>query len=570
MIGTGSLNQLLNKGLRSAVWIVMATLLTVRSQGVAPTFPNSDCFTCHDDPSLKRVVAGETNSLCIKTNALAKSVHSSLQCVDCHTGIADLPHAEKLVAPDCAHCHDAVAKEYGSSIHGMSRKMGESGAASCKDCHGSHDIRPVNYGDSPVFKLNLSRTCAKCHSNTNLTTEYKMKNPEAAAQYAESIHGRALLKLGLVQAPSCSDCHGVHNIRRSVDREASINHANVAKTCGTCHAGVEKTYSQSIHGQLLAKGDKRGPVCTDCHSAHQIDSNQNGQLKAISDERCGACHKDRLEYYRETYHGKAMALGSPNVAACYDCHGYHDVLPASDPRSHLSSSNIVATCRQCHPGSSVQFTRYIPHANPLDRENYPLLHFVFVAMTGLLIGTFAFFGLHTAFWLFRSAYLYHHDSMTFRNTKIRTQKGDEWFTRFSPFERFLHILVVTSFLTLVITGMPLKFHYTDWAKAIFHILGGAQVARWLHHLAAIVTFLYFALHIGERVTTMWSERKRYNDPVTGRFRFPLDLLGEIRLSGRLLGRGHDRGVGIDHVVPRILHPVHAGLGHQCRADHPFR
>ena len=42
-----------------------------------------------------------------------------------------------------------------------------------------------------------------------------------------------------------------------------------------------------------------------------------------------------------------------------------------------------------------------------------------------------------------------------------------------PFERFLHFLVVTSFLLLVITGMPLKFYYTDWAKAMFSIIGGA-------------------------------------------------------------------------------------------------
>jgi cytochrome b subunit of formate dehydrogenase len=496
--------------------LVLGAGTASRVQGAA-VIPNSDCFTCHEDPSLTRIAEGTTNSLCIPTNALAKSVHSALSCVDCHAGIKELPHPDKLPPPDCSGCHATVVKDYGASIHGMSQKMGESGAASCKNCHGTHDIRSAKVADSPVFKFNLARTCAKCHSNPGLTAEYRIKNPEAAAQYAESIHGRALLKLGLVQAPSCCDCHGVHTIRRSVDRDASINHANVAKTCGTCHAGIEKTYNQSVHGQLLAKGDKRGPVCIDCHSAHQIDTNEGGKLKAISDERCGACHQDRLEHYRETYHGKAMALGSPTVAACYDCHGYHDVLPPSNPASHLSTTNIVATCRKCHPGSSPSFARYIPHANPLDREHYPLLHFVFVAMTGLLVGTFCFFGLHTAFWLFRSAYLYHHDSLTFRSAKVRAEKDDEWFTRFSPFERFLHILVVTSFLTLVITGMPLKFHYTDWAKTLFSLLGGAQVARWLHHLAAIVTFIYFALHIMDRLSSMWADRAKYRSPGTGRF-----------------------------------------------------
>ena len=94
-------------------------------------------------------------------------------------------------------------------------------------------------------------------------------------------------------------------------------------------------------------------------------------------------------------------------------------------------------------------------------------------MTGLLMGMFAFFGLHTLLWLVRAVWLYLHDSKKFREAKVKTQEDDEWFTRFVPFERFLHFLVVTSFLLLVITGMPLKFYYTDWAKAIFAILGGA-------------------------------------------------------------------------------------------------
>ena len=481
---------------------------------------NSECMVCHDDPALTRMVMGQTQSLHVVVADLKKSVHLQLACTDCHAGIKELPHPDKLPPPACGSCHDDIAKEYASSIHGVSQRMGASGAATCSGCHGSHRIVPVKQGNSPVFKLNLPTTCARCHSNTKLTTEYKMHVPQAANQYMESIHGRALLKLGLIVAPSCNDCHGVHTIRRSVDRDAPINHAHVADTCGKCHVGVEAIYMKSVHGQLLAKGDPRGPVCTDCHSAHQIETQAGGNLKAASDARCGKCHQDRLENYMETYHGKAIALGTshnaPQVAACYDCHGHHDVLPPSNPKSRLSSANIRQTCRQCHAGATDSFTQYVPHADPTDRQHYPLLHFVFVAMTGLLVGTFAFFGIHTALWLFRSVYLYLHDSKTFREAKISTQVGDQWFTRFSPFERMLHIMVVTSFLLLVITGMPLKFHYTDWAKTIFTILGGAPVARTLHHFAAIITFLYFALHLTDRIRACWRGRRNLLDPETGK------------------------------------------------------
>jgi cytochrome b subunit of formate dehydrogenase len=497
----------------------------------AEKLKNADCLDCHTDPSNKRTVNGHAEAMALfPTNGFARSVHSELDCIDCHDGIKEMVHDKNVPPPNCTGCHDKEGKDYATSIHGMSHAMGASGAAQCWDCHGSHEILPVKNGDSPVFKMNLPQTCAKCHSNTNLTKEYQIEFPQAASQYMDSIHGRALLKMGLIVAPSCNDCHGAHKIKRSIDRDSPINHANVAKTCGKCHVGIEQTYDRSVHGQLLARGDPRGPVCIDCHSAHEISNPEGNKFKALSDQRCGKCHEDRLEHYRETYHGKAMLLGKPNaapeVAACYDCHGFHDVLPTSDPASHLSTNNILVTCQKCHPTATAKFTEYKPHANPLDRKNYPLLHVVFLAMTGLLIGTFSFFGLHTLAWLFRAVWLYLHDSKTFREAKIKTQEGDEWFTRFAPFERFLHFLVVTSFLTLVVTGMPLKFYYIDWAKLIFSLIGGPDTARALHRLGAIVTFLYFALHLASLTGKVWKGRGLLRNPQSGRLE-PRRLLNAL-------------------------------------------
>jgi cytochrome b subunit of formate dehydrogenase len=500
-----------------AVCVVAGFLISGNAVAAATTnavekLANSDCLDCHTDPSNTRLVNGVKVPLAVfPTNRFNKSVHGMLDCTDCHTGVKELVHDAKLPPPDCSGCHDKEAKDYATSIHGVSHAMGASGAANCWDCHGSHGILPVKDPSSPVFKLNLPETCAKCHNNPDLTREYQMKHPEAASQYLDSIHGQALLKMGLIVAPSCNDCHGTHSIKRAVDRDSPINHANVAKTCGKCHVGIEETYNKSIHGQLLAKGDSRGPVCTDCHTAHDIVNPEGNNFKAISDARCGKCHADRLAHYSETYHGKAMALGKPNVApavaACYDCHGYHDVQPPSNPASRLSSTNILATCQQCHPGATAKFTEYRPHANPMDAKNYPLLHVVFLGMTGLLIGTFAFFGLHTLMWLVRAVWLYMHDSKKFREAKISTQTDDEWFTRFVPFERLLHFMMVSSFLLLVVTGMPLKFYYTDWAKAIFAVIGGAETARTLHRFGAVITFIYFGLHVLSLVGKAWKGRK---------------------------------------------------------------
>jgi cytochrome b subunit of formate dehydrogenase/nitrate/TMAO reductase-like tetraheme cytochrome c subunit len=523
----------LTQTLRRAGLFAVLILLPAFGQQTAfgaEEFKNADCLDCHNDPTNVRKVNGkEVPMELFTTNRFDKSVHAKLNCIDCHKGIKDLVHDTPLPAPNCFSCHDtnathvAATHDYANSIHGVSHTLGASGAASCWDCHGSHNILPVKDDTSPVFKLNLPRTCAKCHSNEGITGEYQMKFPEAAAHYMDSIHGQKLMKQGLLVAPSCNDCHGDHEIKRAVDRDSPVNKANVAKTCGKCHYRIEETYMTSVHGQLLAKGDKNGPVCTDCHTAHEVELPSSGHFKMASDQRCGKCHQDSLLHYRDTYHGKAMALGKPNVAsdvaACYDCHGHHDVLPPSDPNSRLSKTNIVATCKQCHPEANAGFAAYKPHANPLDGKNYPVLHGTFLFMTTLLVGVFVFFGGHTAAWLFRAFYLYLHDTKKFREAKIATQEGGEWFSRFAPMDRFLHFLVVTSFLLLVITGMPLKFYYTDWAKTLFQFIGGAETARALHRLGAIVTFLYFGLHLASVAVRSWHGRNRIRDPKNGKFCF---------------------------------------------------
>ncbi len=491
----------------------------------AERVPNDKCLECHGLSELTKTNAlGEVKSLAVEEVLFKASMHGTNSCVDCHRDLEfrwEHPDDGHVAQPvNCSVCHTNEGAQYEASIHGFSHQKGGF-AASCADCHGKHDMVSVKDLSSPVFKLNLPQTCARCHANQEITEQYRIKMPEAASQYLDSIHGKGLLKMGLIVAPSCNDCHGVHDIIPGTYTNSPVHKANISRTCGKCHVKIEDTYNQSVHGQLLLKGDPRGPVCTDCHSAHAIETpGGNGHFKALSDERCGKCHEDRLEYYRETYHGKAMALGrandAPEVAACYDCHGHHDVLPSSNPASRLSSNRIVETCRTCHPDANVGFTGYRPHANPLDRENYPGLHGVFVFMTTLLVGVFTFFGAHTALWLLRSGWVFLHDSKKFREARVEVSQGDEWFTRFVPFERFLHFLVVTSFLLLVLTGMPLKFFDTQWARVIFDVLGGPQVARSLHHFGAIITFLYFALHMSQLAGKVWRGRAKAKDPATGR------------------------------------------------------
>ncbi len=68
--------------------------------------------------------------------------------------------------------------------------------------------------------------------------------------------------------------------------------------------------------------------------------------------------------------------------------------------------------------------------------------------------------------------------------------------RFNLYHRILHGMVIVSFLGLALTGLPLKYADLPVCSVIAHLLGGPMTARYLHRVLAIVTFLYFGLHLG--------------------------------------------------------------------------
>ena len=229
-------------------------------------------------------------------NAVKASVHAGIDCVKCHSEPTDNDSSRGSgMKRVCDHCHEKEAKLHADSVHGRSLARGETGAAQCWDCHGSHSIVRVSDPASPVFKLRLPYTCATCHRNRELARQHGIREPQAGSEYIESTHGRALLLDGLVVAPSCVDCHGPgHSIQDSKDPRSPINHANVPHTCGRCHVGIEQSFKKSKHYTLLQAGDSRGPVCIDCHTAHRIQQLSEGSLKMHADERCGKCHRDKL------------------------------------------------------------------------------------------------------------------------------------------------------------------------------------------------------------------------------------------------------------------------------------
>jgi hypothetical protein len=388
--------------------VLTAFLLSATPLGAAAPTPkapsNDDCLGCHEDPSAKRA---NGSSLFVDKKVFAESVHGAAgaSCVDCHADLAkaELPHPEKLAKPDCSPCHGQQVEDYGKSWHAAARaKSPLSKAAWCADCHGSHDIKPSKDPASRTNHFNLPNTCMRCHGDPKVFPRAGGTDGSEPMSFHDSIHGKALEKSGLKIAPNCATCHGYHEIRSPKhDPKSTVARVHVPSTCGSCHSKILDEYATSIHGEQLAKGNEGVPVCSDCHSAHAISALPEVRRLTIL-KQCGTCHDSSLKSYRDTYHGQVSELGFAAVATCADCHTAHEIHPAGDVRSSVGPAKRLATCQKCHPGAGPKFAKYDPHANPHDKGRSGILWFTALFMKYLLIGVFAFFGVHTALWFPRS------------------------------------------------------------------------------------------------------------------------------------------------------------------------
>ena len=68
--------------------------------------------------------------------------------------------------------------------------------------------------------------------------------------------------------------------------------------------------------------------------------------------------------------------------------------------------------------------------------------------------------------------------------------------RFNAYHRILHAVIAVSFIGLVASGMPFKYADAPWAAWLMKFLGGYRAAGLVHRGCAVITFGYFAAHIG--------------------------------------------------------------------------
>lgn len=430
--------------------------------------------------------------------------------------------AEQGMAIDpatCLGCHSnkISAAAFAASVHGKN---------ACTSCHVEiTDLTKHMKGEVKVGKVH----CERCHKKEN-------------AEHYNSVHVQHDVK--------CADCHTDIHTHTYWKKDKRL----VVAKCIQCH-DKQAVYRNSIHGKAVAAGNQDSAACNDCHNLHDIQP--LGDPKSHSNREfhtkvCMKCHSDEkmmqrngvfnvaVKTYMESYHGKNYRLGFPEkVAGCADCHTAHEVLPAKDPKSSVNQQNLVKTCSHCHKNASSLFTKFYAHGEHTDREKFPILYYTFIAMTGLLVGTFAVFWLHSLLWMFRGFVENREKAAAIMEGHVEhvVPEGHKMYRRFKRRHIFLHLLVIISFLGLSLTGLPLKFSDQVWAKLFMQLYGGSANAGLIHRICAGITFVYFSgaiflsihfLFIRKDIKGNFLQRMFGPDSLMPNFRDIKDVTGMVR------------------------------------------
>lgn len=454
-------------------WLTLAASLTIfaavnaRGQEPAPARPpgsnlpleQNRCAACHGE---KELWEGENARLYVPLDQLADELHfkNGINCHDCHGG-----------DPTTTNFKQAHAAEVDGT---------QSQATPFRTAL-------IDKSPSAARLETIVQICGKCHA-------------DAVKTYTASVHGQGWQKAGLIVSATCTDCHGNHTMFKASDARSPLNVANVGATCAKCHRFIQERLQHSVHGTAspptATKVDRntevpqRKPSCTDCHQGHDLLLPTSAAFRAQLPNRCGTCHAALTSTYTLSLHGELTDLGYVPAAKCSDCHGAHDILPIANAASRLSSANRATTCGKCHPGANGNFLEYDPHADPRDRGSDPILYWINTGLTWMLIAVFSIFGFHSVLWCIRSLpYVMRHGRPGY------PQPGSHAYRRFTPVHRIAHAVLMTSFLGLALTGLPLEFGDYAWARGVSWLLGGfASTGLW-HRIFGILNLCCLVFYI---------------------------------------------------------------------------
>lgn len=275
-----------------------------------------NCLMCHKYRQIGRIdEQGRKRSYYVNEYIYSNTTHRNTPCRDCHTYIKRLPHDPVTEEVSCAN-----------------------------ECHVKPPFSKENFSHKKIIEV-----------------------------YNNSVHG---IKKDdppeLKDAkPYCKYCH-LNPLYSKVEEKRIASTA--LNRCLNCHEekGVTQAYKHITH--RLRHKTSRSPqeivqLCSkNCHEDVGLMKKFNVSKESL----------DAVETYRESIHGKAVALGSQEAADCVSCHAtsaIHDIYKKDEKRSTIHLSNRRETCQQCHKNVNEQFVKVDVHSS-IEPHEKPVLYFV--------------------------------------------------------------------------------------------------------------------------------------------------------------------------------------------------
>jgi nitrate/TMAO reductase-like tetraheme cytochrome c subunit len=174
-------------------------------------------------------------------------------CTDCHGAhdIRKIANDRVRITQTCGKCHQDIFTQYQSSVHGTALLQEDNhDVPVCTDCHGVHSIQDPRLAQ---FRTASPEMCAGCHANSQLMSKYGLTT-DVYNLYNLSWHGvdvsvyKANWPTIWHDSAVCTDCHGVHNIRKTTDAASTVNPANLLTTCQRCHPGAGPNWTGTWTG----------------------------------------------------------------------------------------------------------------------------------------------------------------------------------------------------------------------------------------------------------------------------------------------------------------------------------
>jgi cytochrome b subunit of formate dehydrogenase len=269
----------------------------------------------------------------------------------------------------CFNCH---GQQRIANLSPAERAAMLDATARPEDLSTTTDPRPDLYvsAQATAGSMHEGLACISCHADAEALPHARDLKPAqcdqachvgAAVQFRRGVHAAALARNDEL-APTCATCHGGHQILPSNNRQSQTYPLNVVKICADCHeqhysqttnGRNEKehveSYMESVHGKAVTEaGLIVAATCVSCHGSHDVLPSTDPR-SAVSRQHvprtCGKCHLGVTETYEQSVHGRQLAAGDENAPVCTDCHAAHAISRAGTPQFAL---DIAAECGQCH------------------------------------------------------------------------------------------------------------------------------------------------------------------------------------------------------------------------------